>query len=543
MDYKTNDSFDLEKNYSESNTPSGDEQPCRFCEDRPRKMYSLWLYVIPLLILFIAYYPSFAPFGLHNDYSFLEPATRDWWLRYEESWLLCRVGRPVAGLLMSCQMLFMKSSASFVYWRIAAVVMSTILAWQFASLLLSRTTCSPEQCMLWGTLFLLTPAAQLSVVWVTMMSLGLVASAIGLLAYRMMPDICETFSLKNLVSSFRRHLSRYMITILILVLAMLIYPINALLGLVITAAIVLSDRTVSEKICVVVRDGIVFGASMAIYFILIKSKVLPLAEGENLLSVYQIKPSFSPVEALKNMTNILGISFASPWHTITGMSFGIALNLALLCVLIILLRKIPFTRLTEVATVALLLLVVLLVANAPVLVAPKGFYNAYRTGLASQAIVWVLVGSAISKIAVTRKLFSRSLLFGIVAAALICTQYNCILVKTNCYKELAYIRTAVSFAISEKRDLVYLLKARTDPSAGLPPRFEFALPITHATHLLGALSGQSDVITASGINIGAVDENGDFRQVYGVKPQDNAIVCDMALMELVFNHGARPAVD
>lgn len=537
LDDQLNNGFNLVGNHSENNIPLDSVQTYSFCKDRQRNLYSLGLYVIPLFILFLAYYPSFAPFGLHNDYSFLELTTRDWWLRYEESWLLCQLGRPVAGFLISCQMLLMKSPVSFVYWRIAAVIMATVLAWQFASLLCSRAVYSREQSVFWGTLFLLLPAAQLSVVWITMVTLGLVAPAIGLLAYHVMPDICESFALKNLISSFRRHISRYVTTILILVLAMLIYPINALLGLVITAAILLSNRTISEKLCVVVRDCIVFGVSMTIYFILVKSQVLPLAKEKIFLPTYQIKLSFSLVESLKNMINIFEISSASPWHTIIGLPLGIALNLALLCVLVMLIRKIQFTRLTELASVALMLLVILLVANAPVLLAPKGFYDAYRTGFTSQAIVWVLIGSAISKIAETKKLVSRSFVFGIVTTALVCTQYNCILIKTNCYKELAYIRTAAALAITEKRDLIYLLKMRTESFAGWPPRFEFALPITHATHLGGALSGQFKAITASHINIGAVDESGDFRLLYGGMPQENAIVCDMALMESAFSSG------
>ena len=487
------------------------------------------LYLVPFLILMVAYSPSFAPFGLHNDYSFLELKSGDWWLRYDESWLLYRVGRPVAAALMSCQMLLVKSPVSFVYWRIAAVMLAVVLAWQFAALLRTRAGYSRGQSVCWGTLFLLLPAAQVSVVWLTMVILGLVASPIGLLAYRVMPDIHESFSPSNIAGSFRRYCFRYAASMVLLVFAMLIYPINALLGLVITAAIVLSPRTIGEKTCVVVRDGIVFGASMIIYFILVKYQVLPLARGEIVLPMYQLKLSFSLIEQLKNLMNILAISAASPWHVITGMPVGIAVNLALLCLLVYLVRKTELPLATELATASALLLLVLLVANSPVLLAPKGFYDAYRTGFASQAMVWLVIGAVIGKLAATRNRAGTVLVFVIVAAALGCTLYNCILVRRNCTKELADITAAASQAIAEKKDLVYRLKVRSGSFDGWPPRFEFALPVTHVPHLAGALSGQYEAITAARVNIAAIDEDGAFRSVYGAVPKQNALVFDMQL--------------
>lgn len=494
-------------------------------------------YLVPLVILLLAYAPSFAPFGLHNDYSFLELKTGDWWLRYDESWFLYLLGRPIAAALMSCQMLMMKDPYSFVYWRIAAALMAVVLARQFAVLLCARTGYSREQGVLWGTLFLLLPAAQLSVVWIAMVMLGFIAPAIGLLAYRVMPEIHEPLSMHNLLYSFRTHGVQYMTTLGLLVIAMLIYPINAIVGLVITAAIVLGPGTGSEKQCVVVRDCIVFGGAMIVYFVLVKSQVLPLAKGEIVLPMYQLKLSFSITEQLKNLVNIVGISAASPWHVITGMPVGIALNLIILCALVFLVGKSKLLRPADMATTAILLLVVILVANAPVLLAPKGFYNAYRTGFATQTMVWLIAGTLLGKLSANQMHIKRFVAMFVVTAALGSAFYNCLLVRRVCSKEFADVITAASRAVAEKRDLVYLLKARDTSSGGWPPRFEFALPITHAPHLSGALSGLNEAIIASGITIAAIDENGAFRVLYGETPQQNAFVCDMRLPDSANRQG------
>jgi hypothetical protein len=492
------------------------------------------LFLAPLVLLMVAFSPSFAPFGIHNDYSFLELKSGDWWLRYDESWLLYRVGRPLAGALMSFQMLLMKSPESFVYWRIAGVIMAGVIASQFAKLLRARAGYSLLQSVCWGTLFLLLPAFQISVVWLTMVFLGLAASFIGLLGYSVIPDISGSLSLGNLADSFRKDFLRYIAAAVLFIVAMLIYPINALVGLVVTAAIVLSQRRISEKVTVVLRDGIIFGVSMLAYLILVKSQILPLAKGEIVLPMYQLKLSFAPMEQLENLVNILAISAASPWHVIAGMPLGIVANLILLSGLVFLVRKRELPRLIGLATVSALLLLVIVIANAPVLVAPKGFYNAYRTGFTSQAIVWLIVGAAISTLAETQRRVSTSFVYVIVFAALGCTFYNCALVRKNCSAELTNITAAASRAISEKRDIVYFLKTRSESFDGWPPRFEFALPVTHAPHLAGALSGMYERIAAARINIGAVDENGMFRLIYGNMPDKSAFVFDMRSPDPVF---------
>lgn len=497
-------------------------------------IFSPALLILPLLLLLLAYFPAFAPFGVHNDYSFLELKAGDWWLRYDESWLLYRVGRPLAAVLMSCQMLLMKSPESFVYWRIAAVIMAGVIALQFATLLRTRAGYSLLQSVCWGTLFLLLPAVQISVVWLTMVFLGLGASFIGLLGYSVIPDICGSLSLRNLADSFRKDYLRYIAATALFIVAMMIYPINALVGLVITAAIVLSQRTTSEKVSIVVRDGIIFGASMLVYLILVKSQILPFAKGEIVLPMYQLKLSIAPMEQLENLVNIIAISAASPWHVITGMPLGITVNLILLSGLVFLAREREFPRLTDLATLSTLLLLVIVIANAPVLVAPKGFYNAYRTGFTSQAIVWLIVGAAISSLAVTKRLVSTLFVSVILFAALGCTFYNCDLVRKNCSAELSAITAAASRAISEKRDIVFFLKTRTESFDGWPPRFEFALPVTHAPHLAGALSAQYEAIVAARINIAAVDENGIFRLIYGNMPDKSAFALDMRSPDPVF---------
>ena len=174
------------------------------------KPYCYWL--IPIVLLFV-YLPVIAPFGVHNDYTFLENTSRDWWLRYEESWWLYRVGRPIGALLISCQMLLMKNFMSFAYWRLAAVLLGSILSVQFAQILFHRLKYTKMQSSMISLLILVLPATQLSIVWLAMFPIGLIAPSIGLLAYATLPSINEQFTVTNFISTFRKHFLRYILAI------------------------------------------------------------------------------------------------------------------------------------------------------------------------------------------------------------------------------------------------------------------------------------------------------------------------------------------
>lgn len=491
----------------------------------------LFIYIIPFILLLIAYSPAFAPFGVHNDYSFLEPTTRDWWLRYDESWWLYRIGRPLGSLLMSCQMLLMNDFMSFAYWRVFAALLGGVLSLQLAGLLISRTQLSALHAILIGTGFALLPAAQVSVIWLTMLFLGLGAPIVGALAYQVLPASDGICTVKTLTSSLQRHYIRYVVAMALLILAMLIYPGNAIIGLAITAAIVFTKGNIREKLFLVGRDSVFFGCSMLIYFIIIKSEVLPLSSGGVNLPEYQLKLTFSLYNQLRNFLNILYISFSSPWNVSFGSAGGLTINAALFTLLGFFTVKKSGLKIAAIVPVVLLTLLIFIIASLPVLLAPKGYYDAYRTSFIPQCIVWLALGTLAVKLSDWRnQLATYAILAGLLSATGV-SIFNAALVRKNNLRELSYMSEYLTKAITSRQDLVYLLKVRGRSYSAWPTRFEFALPVTHPPHLLGVLANRADEIASSGINIGTVDENGLFSIIAGNQPSQNALICDLQTLD------------
>lgn len=501
--------------------------PCRFINPE------LLFFAVSLLILILAYFPSFAPFGIHNDYSFLEITDRDWWLKYDESWWLYRIGRPIGSVLMSVQMLLMNDVMSFAFWRIFAVVLGWILALLLAMLLASRAGFSRRQSVLMGTGVLLLPAAQVSVLWLTMIGLGLIAPIVGLLAYRVLPPLSAPMSVQAFFSSVTQHSLRYLGAVLLLISAMLIYPANAILGLAVTAAIVLGRGDLQSKQFQVLRDVAVVGAAMLLYYIIVRTELLPLASGGVNLPEYQLKVSFSFPDQLRNFVNILGISFSSPWNVLVGIPAGITINSVLFFLLGCMAYRAAKPRGREIAVLSSLVIIILIVANLPVLLAPKGYYDAFRTSFTTQAIVLIVFGVVVRIAAEKSPTLTRNAACFCLVASVLFAMLNCMLVRSNNVRELAYISDALSRAVAEKRDIVYHLNKRGSSYSDWPARFEFALSVTHYPHLNGIISGREKDIAAAGIAVAAVDEDDLFWVLSGGEPRPDAMICDLKTLNRV----------
>lgn len=482
-------------------------------------------------MLLIAYSPAFAPFGVHNDYSFLEPTTRDWWLRYDESWWLYRIGRPLGSLMMSCQMLLMTDFMSFTYWRFFAAVLGIILSLQIASLLVNRAGFSRLHATLIGTGIALLPAAQVSILWLTMLALGLGSPIVGALAYQVIPASDGICSIKTLTTSLQRHSVRYVGAMALLILAMLIYPGNALIGLAISATIVFTKGNIREKLFLVGRDSFIFCFSMLIYFIIIKSEVLPLSSGGVNLPEYQLKLTFSLYDQLRNFLNILYISFSSPWNVSFGSAGGLTINAVLFVLLVFFAVKASGFKIPTITTIVLLTLLIFIIASLPVLLAPKGYYDAYRTSFIPQCIVWLAIGTLSAKLSDCRKSVATCAILVALVSATGVSIFNAALVRKNNLRELSYLSEYLDQAIASRQDLVYLLKVRGTSYSAWPARFEFALPVTHSPHLRGVLANRAGEIASAGINIGTVDENGMFSIITGNHPAQNALICDLQRLD------------
>lgn len=493
----------------------------------------LALLLLPLLVLAAAYYPSMAPFGLHNDYSFLEPNTRVWWQRFDESWWLYRIGRPLGGLLLSAQCLLMKSPQSFVYWRVAAVISLAGLALLFARLLTSRAGYSRSEGVLMGTFLMMLPAMQLSVMLLTTLAQGVVASGLGLLAYLILPDTIASGKNKDIVSSLAAFPLRHSAALVLLICAMLVYPTNALLGLAVTTAIILNNRTFSEVLPTVVRDCFLSGLAMCLYFILIKTIFIPMSGGGVSLPEYQVKLMINPIEQVTNFFSIMAVVASSPWSTVLGSTGGQLFNLILCGAGYILLKK-QFAGLDlrrRIFAVSSLLLIIIIFVNVPLLLAPKAFFNVYRTSFVSQVIFWLVIYSLVKLTAESAREVVRYIAVGVLCTAVFTVFCNSILVRNNGVMELTRIKNALSQAIAEQRDILYVLKPRGTSYSNWPVQFEFALPITHRPHMAGILADQSASITSSGVNIGVVDEDGNYHLLHGNKSTPNFTVLNMKLLD------------
>ena len=226
------------------------------------------------LAVFI-YLPAFVTtFGIHNDYCFLGYTPSSSWLCFPETNFLMALGRPLGAVLLNVERIFLHSLGSFFYGRLVSFALSLGSAWLIVRHLTDRLNIEPLVASAIGFCFVLMPACQVFIMWLTNLVPGSLNVLLSLLFY----GALERADLREIVRGHARSLGWMTVAMSCFLLTLLIYPPTALTFLALTFAnLLFSPGPEWPRVRLeVVRDLVFAGTGMVVYFVATKFVMLPL---------------------------------------------------------------------------------------------------------------------------------------------------------------------------------------------------------------------------------------------------------------------------
>jgi hypothetical protein len=376
--------------------------------------------LIGIVFALVAYLPiCFMDFGIHNDYFIWSYNHRKG--VFPETHHLLMIGRPLGALLLNLHFYFIKTIGGLAVSRFVACACGFVCAWLLASYLNKRLQVAWFAAMVASVCVFTLPSMQLFVVWATNAVPGCLTVLLAILSYLLLDHTDARALLQrprtrivfNLVASEMLFLG-----------ALLIYPPSSLFVLVFTAANILYSPLAAWPAtrARVIRDVVVFGMGMFVYFVSTKWLLLPalsawdprcreVLERLTANTEYSFEASFDPAIYLERFARISRIAVGGVFDFVAGDQAAIVVAVATgVMILVAILGRLirhgkhsqdPATGQLPRASWRIQALVsgavVIFMMNAPNLLAAGGGFTCYRVLFALSATMVLFLLNCVNR--------------------------------------------------------------------------------------------------------------------------------------------------
>jgi hypothetical protein len=470
--------------------------------------------LIGLLLALVAYLPiCFMDFGIHNDYLIWSYNHRK--AVFPETHHLLMIGRPLGALLLNLHFYFIKTIGDLAISRFLACACSFVCAWQLASYLHKRLQVAWFAALVASVCVFTLPSMQLFVVWATNAVPGCLTVLLAILSYLLL----DRTDARVLLQRPRTRTVFYLAASETLFLgALLIYPPSALFVLVFTAAHILYSPLAAWPAtrARAIRDVVVFGTGMLVYFVFTKWLLLPALSAWNprcrevlerltANTEYSFEASFDPAIYLERFARISRIAVGGVFDLVAGDQAAMVISgaggvMILAAVLGRLMRvgkhsQDPATgqlppagwRIESLVSGA----VVIFIMNAPNLLAAGGGFTCYRVLFALSATMvlfllncvnWV-IGVAPAIIRARLAIVAGMLLAG---SSTLIAHRNLVSTAAQANRELTFVRQSIrDVDFSKVRKIVVVRASPGNDLHDLTLRGEFAQMATNNCFIWG----------------------------------------------------------
>ena len=414
-------------------------------------------FTVAIVYLFLVFFSLLViPFAHHNDAN-LWSYDQEHSLFYEHDHLV-RLGRFMGAHLLSFHLSLLNDDLFdlAISRAVAIVFAAALLAW--FSIMLHKLRLKKALAFFLSAAIFTLPGMQLYILWVTNFVPGIVTILLAMISVTFGQQI-EIRQLLQRKGKSKRDVVYFALALLSLLAALYTYPPTAMFYLVPTLAVVVFSDFArwNETRLRVLRDMLIFSAGVSLYFVTHRF-LAPVIDPSITTSQIEASHQFRMTEDLgaksiwflKHYSNV---SF-NLWNIYSKTCISIGVLAFIISGLIIAFylyyrrSKSKTKRLIQIAQVVAAIIILLILANTPILAA-KGSFLAFRMTFTYSAMIAILVGRAILGIGCILPESLRDntvavVLFGVMTIAGFHAQYNSTTTALNDNVELNFIRSQIA---------------------------------------------------------------------------------------------------